>query len=369
LLASRLPGLEAALTGLNDLEAQALAARLAKAGDRWPGARPTQEPPSLSYDPPSPPAAYHLLAADGSQIHPDRHAGAPFYLINIGSLQVNVGSGTAPRIHSRPVLFHDPADLYDEYGGLISNELINGRRDAAELGELARLAKGTAGQPTLALLDNGLILWLVLQVRDQPRRPVDEVLQRYMGHLTALRRHGAAVAGVIDRPRHANVVGLAHLGELPVESINDANHKASPYLGLTDRALFNRRLAAGQRSAVFVHGSPVNRDFEAAGHQVHFYYLKTAEDSILRVEIPVWVASDANLLDLTQAAILADAAATNGFPYSLARAHELAVIRQAERQQVEAMLAAALLRHGLPARPSTKSTAKRWLTGRRRHRV
>jgi hypothetical protein len=369
LLAGKLPQLEAALAGLETLDPQSLAARIAKAGDRWPGARPTAEPANSAFDPPPLPPSYHLLAADGSQIHPDRHAGALFYLINIGSLHLVAGSGAAPQTHTRPALFHEPADLYDEFGGLIPNELIDGRRDAAELGELARLAQATAGEPSLALLDNGLILWLVLQVRDQPKRAVDEILRRYLGHLRELRDLGAAVAGVIDRPRHANVASLAHLGELPLESVDDASLKASPYLGLTDRALFDRQLAHGQRSAVFIHGSPVNRDFDKAGHQVHFYYLKTAGDTVLRVEIPVWVANNPRLLGLTQAAILADSAATDGFPYALARAHELAVIGQAERTQLESMLADALLRHGLPARPSTKAAAKRWLTGRRRHRV
>jgi hypothetical protein len=83
----------------------------------------------------------------------------------------------------------------------------------------------------------------------------------------------------------------------------------------------------------------------------------------------VWVSQDPARLDLIHAGILADSQSSGGFPYSLARAHELAVVSTQERQHLENVLAAALAGQGLTPRPSTKATMKSWLSGRRSHRL
>jgi hypothetical protein len=368
-VAARLPTAVQALSETASLSPKDVTDRLRRAGDRWPGALPTDENPKDVFPAPPAPERYRVVGADGSQIYPDRHAGGLFYLINIGSICLDYGSGQAPAVSSQPALFHELSDLYDEHGALVGTEWINGQRDLAELGELARLAKSADGQPTLALLDNGLLLWMLLQVRDHSRRQIDRILHQYLGHLTRLRESGAALAGVIDQPRHANVLALAQLGTLPLESIDPDALQAHPYLGLTDRALFRSLLSVGDRSAIFIHGSPVNRDFQGAGHEVRFFYLRSADDTMLRVEVPIWVAEDPELLTLVHSGLLADSATSAGFPYSLVRAHELAVVSQAERAEFQAMLAAEMIRHGMSAQPSTKSITKRWSGGRRHHRV
>lgn len=368
-LQARLPAAIQALEQTAALASDEMADRLNRTGERWPGALPTQDAPDATF--PAPPAPTHLrvIGADGSQIYPDRHAGGLFYLINVGSIRLDYGSGQPPAVSSQPTLFHQLEDLFDEHGAVISTEWVNGQRDLAEMGELARLADGAGGQPTLAVLDNGLLLWLLLQVRDQSHKQIDRVLHQYLAHLTALKRSGAALAGVIDQPRHANVIALAHLGTLPLESISQDSLRASPFLGLTDRDVFQQRLAIGERSAVFVHGSPVNRDFRDAGHEVRFFYLRSASDTLLRVEVPVWVAEAPELLALVHGGLLADSVTSAGFPYSLVRAHELAVVSQAERAELEQMMATVMIRHGMTAQPSTKSITKRWSGGRRQHRI
>lgn len=368
-LSALLPKATQALERTASLPPAELSDRLRRAGDRWPGALPTAENLAAAFPAPSAPESFHVIGADGSQIYPDRHSGGLFFLINIGSLRLDYGSGQPPAVYSQPTLYYRLEDLYDEHGALIGTERINGQRDVAELGELARLAEGTGDRPTLALLDNGLLLWLLLQVRDQSRAQIDRILRQYLDHLTRLRRSGAALAGVIDQPRHANVLALAHLGTLPLESVNPDTLQANPYLGLTDRALFRQRLAVGERSAIFVHGSPVNRDFQGAGHEVRFFYVRSAAETMLRVEIPVWVAEDPQLLTLVHGGLLADSVANTGFPYALVRAHELAVVSQAERSELEAMFTGAMIRHGMSAQPSTKSITKRWSSGRRLHRI
>jgi NurA-like 5'-3' nuclease len=59
-----------------------------------------------------------------------------------------------------------------------------------------------------------------------------------------------------------------------------------------------------------------------------------------------------------------------GYPYVLARAHELALISTDERRDLEEMVVGALRRRGLDPRPSEKAWQK-GLTGgaKRRHRL
>ena len=362
----RLPDAEAALERAATLERNALNAKIERAGSRWSGALPTQEPPAATFDSPARPASLHVVAADGSQIYPDRHASVLYYLINVGAIHLEHGSGAAPGTFSRPYLYHEPDDLLGDQGRLITGEIVDGKRDVAEM---AALAEHATPAPSLALLDNGLILWILLQGRDHTRGQTADLLEDYLDQLTRLRQRGAALAGVVERPQSGSVLNLAHLCSLAEGDITPDSARSNPYRGLSDRRLFQRRLAVGQRSARFIHGTPVNERFQAAGHEVQFFYLKTSEDTLLRIEVPEWVGDQPDQMELVHAGLLLECRATGGFPYALARAHELAVVTQAEREQLDRRMHQLLLEQGLSPRISQKSRIKGWSGGRRRHRI
>ena len=368
--AELMPRVKRALKQAAQQPPEELRERVRRAGDRWSGAEPTREPVDASIAAPPLPERLTVLGADGSQVEPDRHAPALFYLINIGSIALTIGSTEPPSAHSHPTLHFEDEDLHPQDAGLIPSEFVKARRDIAELGELARLAQLNAGEETLALLDNGLLLWLALQARELSSREVERALDEYYSQLSALHSAQAAVAGFVDRPQNGNVLALLHLASLPVEAINEDTVRANPFRRLSDRELFADLLPAGYRSALFVHVSPVNQAFSDAGHPMHFFYLNTGPQAqIARVEIPGWVAEDARLLARVHAGILQQCQTTGGFPYALVRAHELAVVGPKERQALEETLSDALLRAGIFSRRSLKSQTKRWTTHPRRHRL
>jgi NurA-like 5'-3' nuclease len=84
------------------------------------------------------------------------------------------------------------------------------------------------------------------------------------------------------------------------------------------------------------------------------------------VETPRWVAGDSASLDLLHAAVYEQCRVTGGYPYVLARAHELAVIGGQEREEFEAMITAAMLRNNITPAPSEKARLKQLMTGSRR---
>ena len=84
--------------------------------------------------------------------------------------------------------------------------------------------------------------------------------------------------------------------------------------------------------------------------------------TVARIETPGWVASRPEWLDVAQAAIYANCEPT-AYPYVLARAHELAVVTQRDKAELDALLMQVMLRNGLMPELSVKASNK-LLTGR-----
>ena len=338
----------------------------------WRGAEPLGDRLDERHVPAQPPRPATLIATDGSQIYPDRHGIATYYLLNTGSIVLRQGSGQVPIVDSRPEVFFEDADLYDDVGRLRDADYVNSQRDRREIETLADLVEaertalgGDLTRTILAIMDGPLLLWTPQRVGD---REVSREVHHFTRQLDRLKRAHAIPIGYVDRPGSANVLRTLELADLPVESISREKVRSGPYRRLTDRLLF-ADLTPNQRTGLFASTSELNERYQAAGHRIAFFYINVARRSgpgnslIARVELPEWAASDPAMVDLAQQAIYADCKLT-GFPYVLARAHELAVVGSAERADFEAMLGQAMLRHGITPTISAKARQKQ-LTGSR----
>jgi hypothetical protein len=332
----------------------------------WVGAAPTGEALAESYPLPTCPERLTVMASDGSQILPDRHGLALYYLVNVGGIVYRHGSRCKPDIYKpRPLLCYQPEELFDERGQLITPGEVNVKRDLAELEALTTLAPTYArntGEPVVALLDGQLSL----RVIDLPFERQQECQDAYIEMLNQLRESDALLAAYIDRPRSTFVGALLHLASLLPVAITEENLRHNPFRYLTDTDLFDF-LAPGQRSAIFTVKAKGAEKYEQAGHAVHFFYLNVGRpdaSNLVRVEIPAWLATQPPMVNTLHAAIVRQAWLNNGYPYVLARAHELAVISSEERQAVETMLAVEMRRHGLNPVLSAKQYNKTLLTAR-----
>lgn len=368
-LAEQLPAAQASLNSIGVADQALLRKVEAARRHRWAGAIPTGEAVNEAFPLPPVPARYNVIAADGSQIYPDRHGVALYYLINIGSIVFRCGLPQAPSIASQPEVFYEDEDLYEDEGGQKPKVKIDAERDRAELAELARLAETEASQAaSVALLDNGLLLYISLQLDD--RALIEMLLRRYTEQLDRLRESGAAVAGVVDRPRAASVVRLLHLNELAFQEITDeALRRLGAWERLTDGALFEF-LKPGERSALFVHASPANELYYTPYHHtLYLFYVnagRTGKSSLLRVEVPEWVARDPQRLNLVHLALVEQSRVSDGFPYVLMRAHELAVVTLPERRSFDEMVMGSLIRQRLRPGISQKAQGKAWTGAARR---
>jgi len=338
-------------------------------GDRLDERRPSS--------PKTPPAT--LIAVDGSQIYPDRHGIAPYYLLNIGSIILRQGSGAAPLTGSQPSLFFAQEEIYDEKGRLRNVEQVNQQRDRCEIETLAGLVESereTLGEePTrsiLALVDGPLLFWGPSQAGDhEAQDETQSQLEHFTRQLSRVRGARAVPMGYVDRPGSANVLRTLELAELTSEQINRASVRTRKYEPLVDRMLF-ASLGPGERSALFASTSMLNEKYARAGHHIIFFYANMARQAgdenaiIARVELPEWAALDQQRLDQIVGALYADCELT-GVPYALIRAHELAVVTSAERMEFESLLAQQMIRNGLSPQLSAKAAGKKLTaTGRRR---
>jgi hypothetical protein len=357
-----LPAARALLHQFADRQVELRQVAESEPGKRCRCASPDDELLDGAFHGPSLPEHATLVAADGSQIYPDRHGLAFYYVINVGSIVFRRGSGRAPAVGTQPQLHYSEEQMYPD-GYPISSDLVSAERDLAEMQMLANLTQSepSAGPPRVALADGSLLRWLRRATIPEPHQ--GRILSAHLACLDQLRATGAPVTGFVSRPQSAEVIALLYLAQLEPDAREAVNGLAeTDYRGLTDRALFGF-LKPGERSALFVRGTAENEDFRVRGHTIHFFYLNTGTD-LARVELPEWVVRSSERLDLVHAAVYDQCQFNNGYPYVLTRADEQAVILGEEREALEEMIVGAMIRQGLPlpelSRKAQQKQVARW---------
>ncbi|MEJ5224054.1 MAG: DNA double-strand break repair nuclease NurA [Anaerolineales bacterium] len=327
-------------------------------------ALPVREPLDTHLPPPPLPSQATLIAADGSQINPDRHASVLFGVINVGAIVYHLNSGLTTRIETESALLFEEALSYN--GRILSDGLVALRRDLDERRKLEAMAAefGQDGAPVITFTDGPIELWGGRE--DDEAEAFYEALQKYKAVLSRLQQRGVINAGYVDKPGAELVVRLLELATY--DPSQDGDLRAyRPLRGVGDRWLFGEKgnplLGSGERSAVFAIQSTSEKQYQGV-LAVHFFYINVGtlnHPYPVRVEIPKWVADDAEKLGWLHA-VLVDQCRQMGarpYPYLLHRAHEIALVSNEEKFQVEQMLQMEIRRHGGETdEKSYKQTAK-----------
>ena len=354
-----LPDARALLQHFSEEQARLREVAQTKAGRQLGCASPGDE--LLDVALPAPPMPVHtdIIAADGSQIYPDRHGLAFYFLVNVGGFVFRHGSGQAPEAATWPRLFYSEQDIYPE-GEPASADLVDTLRSVAEIRALAdmALAASGSGAARVALSDGPLLVWLGRTAI--PRKVQGELLGEYLGHLGRLRQAGTPVGGFVSRPHGTEVIALLYVAQRGARAVKGLHE--TRFRDLTDRALFGF-LKPGERSSLFVRGSETNDEFGREGHAIWFFFLNTGSD-VARVEVPEWVAHCSEWIDLVHAVAHDQCGLNKGYPYVLTRADELAVVQSSEREVLEGMLVREMIRQGLEmpdvSRKAAQKRVARW---------
>ncbi len=327
----------------------------------------------LHYTAPPLPTDFSVIATDGSHIDVDRHRSTRCYLINISSILLHYGANPDAVLESYPSLYASDENLVIAPTGakgreqLVEGALLGIKRGVDECKRLAELAaEMPKGSSSLALLDGSLILW---GLEAFPDFVTETMLDK--GFLSCLSRvqqlnkdRKIALASYISYPRSTDVVNALRVAICPHDPPDCDLHcpqgqkrDCEGVAGVQDRALFENLLGQGERSALFISQSSVNRK-RYGEHRVYFFYLR-ADDEIARVEIPQWVALDKDLLNLAHSLVLDQCRRGQGYPVALSEAHEKAVVTMGDRENFWALVESSLVDEKMPNPSSGKSQSKR----------
>jgi len=214
-------------------------------------------------------------------------------------------------------------------------------RDVHEREILADLAQNEAA-PLVTLTDGPLELY------HEPRqeKAFEHYFKQYLAALDDLALNQVITAGYVDRPRADLVVKLLELVAPEDESAD------RPFAGVTDLQLFESILNPGERSAVFKLQSS-SADAFANKKALHFFYINVGsvgQPALARVEVPLWVVEDPHAMSLLQSVLVEQShqAGSRPYPYPLIRAHEIAVVKMDDHNQISEMIEQELLNRGLP---------------------
>ncbi len=306
---------------------------------------PLTEPLTSTYPPPDTFPDATVIAADGSQINPDRHASVQFCVINVGVITMKLHSGEAPEVCVDTELLYGD-DLVSN-GNALSDGMVAMRRDISERLKLDELSRGIKG-PVVNLTDGTIELWGAKG--DDPQAYADFV-EKYLKVLSRLHSRGVLTAGYVDKPSADLVIRLLEIATADQEQIHRLR-EYQPLHGVSDLWLYGEHeqplLPPGHRSAVFGLQSGSVKKYKGP-LALHFFYLNVGSEKHpwpVRVEIPKWVADDKEKLDLLHGVLVEQCKmmGSRPYPYLLHRAHETAVVRHEEKAQVEQLLALELRR-------------------------
>jgi len=307
----------------------------------------------------APPRGTVVIGVDGSQIPPDRHALALYYVLQTGALIFRY-NGQAPTPLQQAELHFSEHELYDEEGLLITGQL-GMRRAIAEMTLATSLVEQVRaeGAPTpIMTLTDGPLLWPYSGRSNEERQ---SLLPTYFAAFDRLREVGGMPVGFTERPGGKALLELlwqSRLDENGQPRHEDERHPEA----VDDELLMAHFLAPGERSVWLKRLSPMNeKHHEPAGHPIWFCYLNLGERDlpiIARIEAPQWAAKREEWSATLHAVLVHQAAILHGNPYILARAHELALVTHQDKAALESLLHRRLLEHGIITRTSEKARQK-----------
>jgi len=336
---------------------------------------------SDSHDAPPPPADFCVVGTDASSIAPERHGSARYHVLNIGYALICYGNKPYAVLESESTLcFHDK-DLYifpEKRDVPLEGGLLGAKMEVESLAILPRIldsrgvlhhpARGEAQKspdssatPAVVIRDGPLTLWTLQSEDKKVQEPLLRDLRRAMDSLRDSRVPVAGYISFTDGRDVANSLRV-HICE---GQLNECDHCTNERRSLCleiaqmhDRDLFSF-LGTGQRSELFASSSQILEQY--GEHRIDFFYLSVGGE-VARVEVPQWVRTNPDWLNLAHAIIMDQCRRSPGlppYPPALQEAHEQAVITMTDRRVVEDMMERAMGQHGQKWAHSAKDESKR----------
>lgn len=286
-----------------------------------------------------------IIAVDGSQAIPSRHAPYQYYLINLGWIVYHHGTGRAPDEFSKPSL-HYVGDEYETTRNDFGSGKVSVERDKGEIETLARAVFDNkyATAPILAILDQRL-QYFPIGVND--RTESSQYVSNWITQMDTIKHLNGWLIGYIERPETTAIVKLLHTLDIEKEEFDLANLHERPQIH--DINLFRRVLKSGERSTVFevVNESTNYVPFREANQEICFFYYRPPGGDVSRIDLPKWLAQQKEVVEAIHALLQDQCLLLGNYPYVLTRADEIAVVQGRDREYLEHLIASEMERRGI----------------------
>jgi hypothetical protein len=326
------------------------------------------------------PERYALVAADGSQIMPDRHKPILFAFIQAACACVIYGLGhqagasaqalCADIQRAKPSRLLREDELFDDNGELLPPGEIANQRDVLEIELLADVCERlhAAGLQPILVADGSIVPFALLNERSlrSNSRKIDELLRPIEKALNRMRACDAIVAGYIDRSNSNSVVRACALSGVPFDDVTETRlrERDNWARGIFDRHVLERVLKPGHRTAMFDPNWQINdpRFLGRSDHAMRCCYANFGAGNdrqaiIARLELPAWCADDASVGTIA-AVLQRHVRLGEGYPLILKASHEEAVVSKQDQAEIEQAIEQAMMARGIFARTSAKQEAK-----------
>ncbi|HKJ27236.1 MAG TPA: DNA double-strand break repair nuclease NurA, partial [Anaerolineales bacterium] len=212
--------------------------RAANLNTYFRSAIPTDEALNETFPLPELPGRVTVIAADGSQINPDRHLGIEYCLVNVGAIQMVLGEPAPPETIIQTQLFYG-----DEVFSM-QEKVVALIRDMREREVLAELAEPISG-PIITMTDGPIELWgKEVAMAAQEEEEEKNYFERHMKALHKLYTMKAATAGYVDKPRSDLLVRLLEIA--PEDKNLEKAGKDRWLRGIIDKDLLEPWLGPGE---------------------------------------------------------------------------------------------------------------------------
>jgi hypothetical protein len=334
----------------------------------WPLAMPIEDF-SGTWKISQPSYPYTVVAVDGSQIMPSQHEVYSCYLINVGQCVISYGAEAPVILDSTPILFHSLEDIYpliDRRRLHVDESYITFERTLNELSSLRDLSLQAQDRalPVVAFVDGSLTIWSLDKMSDTYQK---YYIERLVTVLDSFKRNRIPLIGYISHSRSSDLVNALRVWKCPYALSNceslcghlkEDEFPCSEIWPSLDRNVLHERLEKHERCAIFAAGMSTGLPMPDE-HRRCFLYLNVGKE-VARLEFPRWLADDRELFNQALEIVLAQAEKGSGYPVCIAEAHNMAVVRAADRSKFFDILAQHLVESGVKrVRISPKETGKR----------
>jgi len=296
------------------------------------------------------------VAADGSQITPQREYGIPVGAVQVGWFE-NPHAPDARYVKDLrfEALAPDELAADDDARSSFPNLRVNLRRFELECETLMACMerlRDDAGR-ALCFFDGSLVISFAAQMRPEYRHAYVRAVR---GLLDASKATRVPLVGYIDTSYATDLVSMLRW------AAGGDDVAAAPHL--SDGALLRDAMAWGDRTEALECARQdrlFDRGDEAQSyyHRVHLVYLKTtAANAPARLDVPAWLLEEGRL-DWVLDVVRAECIVGTGYPYAIETADAVAVITTQDRERFYRTFQEFTASLGLPLRYGRKAYSKR----------